>query len=39
VRLPVSSAAADAEVILKLCLGDNAPQSLLDFFAGHQPTE
>jgi 2-polyprenyl-6-methoxyphenol hydroxylase-like FAD-dependent oxidoreductase len=34
-----ASAAAEAEVILNICLGDNAPQSLLDFFAGHQPAE
>jgi 2-polyprenyl-6-methoxyphenol hydroxylase-like FAD-dependent oxidoreductase len=34
-----ASAAADAEVILSICLGDNAPQSLLDFFTGHQPSK
>ena len=32
-----ASAAAEAEGILKLCLGPNAPQSLLDMFAGHEP--
>jgi 2-polyprenyl-6-methoxyphenol hydroxylase-like FAD-dependent oxidoreductase len=34
-----ASAAADAEHTLKLCFGDNAPQSLLDFFANYQPVE
>jgi 2-polyprenyl-6-methoxyphenol hydroxylase-like FAD-dependent oxidoreductase len=34
-----ASAAADAEHTLELCFGDNAPQSLLDFFASHQPVE
>jgi uncharacterized protein (DUF1684 family) len=29
--------AAEAERILKVCLGPNAPQSLLDFFTSHQP--
>jgi 2-polyprenyl-6-methoxyphenol hydroxylase-like FAD-dependent oxidoreductase len=32
-----ASAAADAERILEVCLGPNAPQSLLDMFAGHRP--
>jgi 2-polyprenyl-6-methoxyphenol hydroxylase-like FAD-dependent oxidoreductase len=31
--------AANAEVILKVCLGANAPQSLLDFFNSHQPAK
>jgi 2-polyprenyl-6-methoxyphenol hydroxylase-like FAD-dependent oxidoreductase len=31
--------AAEAERILKVCLGPNAPQSLLDFFTSHQPAE
>jgi 2-polyprenyl-6-methoxyphenol hydroxylase-like FAD-dependent oxidoreductase len=29
--------AAEAERILQTCFGDRAPQSLLDFFASHQP--
>jgi 2-polyprenyl-6-methoxyphenol hydroxylase-like FAD-dependent oxidoreductase len=29
--------AAEAERILQVCFGDSAPQSLLDFFASHQP--
>ncbi len=29
--------AAEAEGILQVCLGPNAPQSLLDFFTSHQP--
>jgi hypothetical protein len=29
--------AAEAERILNVCLGPNAPQSLLDFFTNHQP--
>jgi 2-polyprenyl-6-methoxyphenol hydroxylase-like FAD-dependent oxidoreductase len=33
-----ASAAADAEGILEVCLGPNAPQSLLDMFAGHWKT-
>jgi 2-polyprenyl-6-methoxyphenol hydroxylase-like FAD-dependent oxidoreductase len=31
--------AAEAERILKVCLGPNAPQSLLDFFTSHQPAK
>jgi 2-polyprenyl-6-methoxyphenol hydroxylase-like FAD-dependent oxidoreductase len=31
--------AAEAERILKVCLGTNAPQSLLDFFTNHQPAK
>jgi 2-polyprenyl-6-methoxyphenol hydroxylase-like FAD-dependent oxidoreductase len=34
-----ASAAADAKGILELCLGPNAPQSLLDMFASHQPAK
>jgi 2-polyprenyl-6-methoxyphenol hydroxylase-like FAD-dependent oxidoreductase len=34
-----ASAAAEANRLIELCFGDNAPQSLLDFFAGHQPVE
>ncbi len=34
-----ASAAAESDRILKLCLADDAPRSLLDFFAGHQPAE
>jgi 2-polyprenyl-6-methoxyphenol hydroxylase-like FAD-dependent oxidoreductase len=29
--------AAEAERIFQICFGDSAPQSLLDFFASHQP--
>jgi hypothetical protein len=29
--------AAEANRILEVCFGDNAPQSLLDFFASYQP--
>jgi 2-polyprenyl-6-methoxyphenol hydroxylase-like FAD-dependent oxidoreductase len=29
--------AAEAERILEVCLGPNAPQSLLDFFTSHSP--
>jgi 2-polyprenyl-6-methoxyphenol hydroxylase-like FAD-dependent oxidoreductase len=29
--------AAEANRIIEVCFGDNAPQSLLDFFASHQP--
>jgi 2-polyprenyl-6-methoxyphenol hydroxylase-like FAD-dependent oxidoreductase len=29
--------AAEANRIIGVCFGDNAPQSLLDFFASHQP--
>jgi len=32
-----ASEAAEAERILKLCLGPNAPQSLVDFLANNQP--
>jgi 2-polyprenyl-6-methoxyphenol hydroxylase-like FAD-dependent oxidoreductase len=32
-----ASEAAEAERILKLCLGPNAPQSLVDFLANIQP--
>ena len=31
--------AAEAERILNVCLGPNAPQSLLDFFTSHQPAK
>jgi 2-polyprenyl-6-methoxyphenol hydroxylase-like FAD-dependent oxidoreductase len=31
--------AAEAEQILKVCIGPNAPQSLLDFFASHRPAD
>jgi 2-polyprenyl-6-methoxyphenol hydroxylase-like FAD-dependent oxidoreductase len=31
--------AAEAEGVLELCLGSNAPQSLLDFFTNHQPVK
>jgi 2-polyprenyl-6-methoxyphenol hydroxylase-like FAD-dependent oxidoreductase len=34
-----ASAAAEAEGILKLCLGPNAPQSLVDFFSNTQPVK
>jgi 2-polyprenyl-6-methoxyphenol hydroxylase-like FAD-dependent oxidoreductase len=34
-----ASEAAAAEEILPVCLGPNAPQSLLDFFTSHQPVE
>jgi 2-polyprenyl-6-methoxyphenol hydroxylase-like FAD-dependent oxidoreductase len=34
-----ASEAVDAEEVLKVCLGPNAPQSLLDFFTSHQPAE
>jgi len=34
-----ASEAADAEEVLEVCLGPNAPQSLLDFFASHQPAK
>ena len=33
------SAAAEAEGILKLCLGPDAPQSLVDFFTNTQPVK
>ncbi len=31
--------AAEAERVLEACLGHNAPQSLLDFFASYQPAQ
>ena len=34
-----ASAAAEANELFKLLFGDNAPQSLLDFFNSHQPEE
>jgi 2-polyprenyl-6-methoxyphenol hydroxylase-like FAD-dependent oxidoreductase len=34
-----ASEAAEAERILSICLGPNAPQSLLNFFTSHQPTK
>ena len=34
-----ASAAAEADGTLKLCFGDNAPQSLLDFFTNHRPVK
>ena len=34
-----ASAAADAAGILNLCLGPNAPQSLVDMFTSHQPAQ
>jgi 2-polyprenyl-6-methoxyphenol hydroxylase-like FAD-dependent oxidoreductase len=34
-----ASEAAEAEKILEVCLGHNAPQSLLDFFNSHQPAK
>jgi 2-polyprenyl-6-methoxyphenol hydroxylase-like FAD-dependent oxidoreductase len=34
-----ASEAVEAERILKVCLGPNAPQSLLDFFTSHQPVK
>ncbi|MFC6644541.1 FAD-dependent oxidoreductase [Granulicella cerasi] len=34
-----AAAAADAEVMQELMLGDGSPQSLLDFFAGHGEQE
>jgi 2-polyprenyl-6-methoxyphenol hydroxylase-like FAD-dependent oxidoreductase len=33
------SIAAEAAGVLEGCFGDNAPQSLLDFFANHQPAK
>jgi len=32
-----ASAAAEAHQVFKLCFGDSAPQSLVDFFTSHQP--
>ena len=34
-----TSEAAEANRLLDVCFGDNAPQSLLDFFASHQPVQ
>ena len=34
-----ASEAAEAEKILKVCLGPDAPRSLLDFFSNHQPAK
>jgi 2-polyprenyl-6-methoxyphenol hydroxylase-like FAD-dependent oxidoreductase len=34
-----ASEAAAAEGILSICLGPDAPQSLLDFFTSHQPSK
>ena len=34
-----ASEAAEAEAVLKVCLGPAAPQSLLDFFNSHEPTK
>ena len=34
-----ASEAAEAGGVLEVCLGPNAPQSLLDFFTGHQPAK
>ena len=34
-----ASAAAESEQNLKLFFSDNAPQSLIDFFSGHQPSK
>jgi flavin-dependent dehydrogenase len=34
-----ASEAADAEEVIKVCLGPNAPQSLIDFFTSQQPTK
>ena len=33
------SEAAEAEEVIKLCLGPKAPQSLIDFFTNNQPTK
>ena len=32
-----ASEAPEANGVIKLCFGDNAPQSLVDFFTNHQP--
>jgi 2-polyprenyl-6-methoxyphenol hydroxylase-like FAD-dependent oxidoreductase len=32
-----ASAAAEADALSKLLFGDNAPQSLIEFFSNHQP--
>jgi 2-polyprenyl-6-methoxyphenol hydroxylase-like FAD-dependent oxidoreductase len=34
-----ASEAAEAEGVLRVCLGPDAPQSLLDFFTSHQPAK
>jgi len=34
-----ASETAAVEQVLDVCLGPNAPQSLLDFFTSHQPAE
>jgi hypothetical protein len=34
-----ASAAVEADGILKLCLGLNAPQSLVGMFTNHQPAK
>jgi hypothetical protein len=34
-----ASEAAEANRILKVCFGENAPQRLLDFFANPQPVK
>ncbi len=34
-----ASEAAEAKAVLEVCLGPNAPQSLLDFFTSHQPVK
>jgi 2-polyprenyl-6-methoxyphenol hydroxylase-like FAD-dependent oxidoreductase len=34
-----ASEAAEAEEVIKVCLGPNAPQSLIDFFTSHQPAK
>jgi 2-polyprenyl-6-methoxyphenol hydroxylase-like FAD-dependent oxidoreductase len=34
-----ASEAAEAEKVLEVCLGPNAPQSLLSFFTSHQPAK
>ena len=34
-----ASEAVDADALIKLCFGDSAPQSLLDFFSKHQSFE
>jgi 2-polyprenyl-6-methoxyphenol hydroxylase-like FAD-dependent oxidoreductase len=34
-----ASAAAEAHRVFKLCFGDNAPQSLVDFFTSNQPVK
>ena len=36
---PSASAAVEADWNLKLCLGNNAPQSQLDLFANNQPVK